>query len=86
MGDCESLSSAALPPTVHSRLPVTFCASDRSAQGTDSVRDVLDFATLGINPSPLPSSGMDQLRVVEGSSVGSSAPSPFFSPSLISSS
>ena len=64
MGTCEYSSPVAPPPIVHSQLPVAVCISDRSAQSTDSVRDVRDSSTLGITPSPLVSSGMDQLRVV----------------------
>ena len=77
------LSPPPHPPIAHSHLPVTVCTSVRSAQITDSVRDVRDFTTLGIHPTPLASSGMDQLRVVGGSSVGSSAAFSFFSSSSL---
>ena len=73
VGACEYSSTAAPPPIVHSPLSVTESVSFRSVQGTDIVGELRDSASLGINPSPLVSSGMDQLRVIRGGSEGLSA-------------
>ena len=82
VGACEYSTSVATTPIVHSDLPVTVCrpTSFRSSQVSDSIHDVRVAASVGINPFPLASSGMDQLRVAGCSSVDSSAPSASFSP------
>ena len=51
VGACEYALSPAPPPFVPSVLSVPISVSDRSANITDSVRDLHDSANLG---SPLP--------------------------------
>ena len=86
VGACEYLSTAAPSPIVHSPLSVTEARSARSVQGSDLVREPRDSFSIGIHPSPLVSSGMDQLQVVGGGSVGSSVSAVLSPTSLVSSS
>ena len=75
VGACEYSSSPARPPFVQSVLSVPVSVRDRSANVSDSARDLHDSANLGYPPSHLASSGLDQLRVAGDSSVVHAAPS-----------
>ena len=61
VGACEYASSPAPTPFVPSVLSVPISVSDRSANISDSVKNLRDSANLGFPPSHLASSGLDQL-------------------------
>ena len=83
VGACKYPTSVATTPIVHSHLHASMSVIDRPAQVIASDHDVHAFAPLGINPSPLDSSGLDQLQVSGGGNLGSSAHSAISPTSLL---
>ena len=83
MGACTYQTSVATTQIVQSNLHTSMSPSSRPAQVVSNALESRDSLSLGINPSPLDSLGMDQLRLPGGDNVGSSAASTLSPTSLV---
>ena len=75
VGACEVKSAVSSTPSVQSTLYPSVSLSHRSGQVMSSGLESTDSASLGLNPPPLFSVSLDQLRVLEGGNLGASVSS-----------
>ena len=75
VGACEVKATVATTPSVQSHMYQSLSLSNRSEQVMSRSLESVDSASLGVQPSPLISASLDQLRVTEGGSLGVSVPS-----------